>query len=444
MKAKKFVTVVLLFVCLTGFSQRQKNDSINDTRYGFLPAVGFDSDLGFKYGLLASVYFFDDWKYYPKYYWNVNYEFNQTTKGSGTQQLFIDYNHLKGKKNWRFFADFSYLTEDALDFYGLNGAASVFDENLSDPDNSKYVSRMFYRVKRELFRATADFRFPLSKKIWIQGGLHLYDFHLGNVDLKKLNKGKDGNDFLPDTVSLFDYYVSNGLIKKEESDGGIVSGLKAGFLYDTRSKEQNPDKGVFAELMFFANPAFSWVESPFFRITVTFRQYISLIRKKLTFAYRLAWQDALDSQAPFYFSTYITQSYSSNTILEGLGGSKTIRGTLRNRMMGDGFFYSNFEWRYTFYQKRMGKQNVSLVINPFADIGLVTDFYRSGDSGNIMFSQFDNLYESGKKKDCIHGGLGLGFHFCLNDNFILSFDYGRSLKKQDGKSGFYISTGFLF
>lgn len=442
MKAK-LIFILLLFATICSFSQRLKNDSINDTRYGFLPAVGFDSDLGFKYGLLASVYFFDDWKYYPKYYWNINYEFNQTTKGSGTQQLFIDYNHLNGKKNWRTFADFSFLTEDALDFYGLNGSVSYFDKRLSDIKSDRYISRMFYRVKREIFRATADFRYPLSKIIWLQGGLHFYKFRIGNIDLSKFNNGKDSADLLPDTISLFDYYVANGLIKNKEADGGIISGVKLGLLFDSRSREQNPEKGLFAEIMFFANPDIKYVESPFLRITATFRQYVQIVKNRLTFAYRVAWQDAIGVDAPFYFSNYITQSYSSNTIVEGLGGSKTIRGTLRNRMVGDGIGYANFEWRYTFLKKRMGKQNLALVVNPFADFGMVMDFYKF-NSANIMFPQFSYLYDVQKKRDKLHGGLGIGFHFCMNDNFVLSFDYGRSLKKQDGKAGFYISTGFLF
>lgn len=44
----------------------------------------------------------------------------------------------------------------------------------------------------------------------------------------------------------------------------------------------------------------------------------------------------------------------------------------------------------------------------------------------------------------LHISYGNGLHFVMNENFIVAIDYGRALKKQDGKDGLYINLNFLF
>ncbi len=43
-----------------------------------------------------------------------------------------------------------------------------------------------------------------------------------------------------------------------------------------------------------------------------------------------------------------------------------------------------------------------------------------------------------------HVGFGGGVHIALNQNFIVTVDYGVSAKKDDGDSGLYINLNFLF
>ena len=43
-----------------------------------------------------------------------------------------------------------------------------------------------------------------------------------------------------------------------------------------------------------------------------------------------------------------------------------------------------------------------------------------------------------------HVSAGVGLKFGLNENFILSFDYGLATDSRDGKSGLYITLNWLY
>jgi hypothetical protein len=44
----------------------------------------------------------------------------------------------------------------------------------------------------------------------------------------------------------------------------------------------------------------------------------------------------------------------------------------------------------------------------------------------------------------MHYSCGLGLIIAMNENFVIAADYGRALKEQDGKSGFYMGLNYLF
>ena len=61
-----------------------KKDEIIKTGWNFgpLPVVGFDSDLGFQYGLCCDIFNFGDGSSYPEYKFKINVEASTYTKGS--------------------------------------------------------------------------------------------------------------------------------------------------------------------------------------------------------------------------------------------------------------------------------------------------------------------------------------------------------------------------
>jgi hypothetical protein len=113
-------------------------------------------------------------------------------------------------------------------------------------------------------------------------------------------------------------------------------------------------------------------ETAYTKLALTHRQYLTLKKNTLTFAYRLGWQGTIDGKAPFYMQPYMINTYTKSTKNDGLGGARSLRGILRNRVVGDAFTYGNFELRYKFLKFHKWKQNFYFSLNGFSDMGMIT------------------------------------------------------------------------
>ncbi|MEA3495499.1 MAG: hypothetical protein U9R42_05625 [Bacteroidota bacterium] len=453
---KKSILFTLAFIffanILLGQNETKKDSTNNKEKiktgwnFGVLPAVAFDSDLGFKYGGLINLYNFGDGSTYPNYLQSIYLEISRTTKGSGVNQLFFDSEHLFKNRKLRVTADLSFLTEKALDFYGFNGAEALYNPDFENDlsSNSSYISRMFYRHARKMTRFTCDFQgYIIPDKLRWLGGIAYFGNKIEQVDIDNLNEGKDESEKLPDTASLYDKYIDWGIIPSEEADGGNNQYLKFGLIWDTRDIEANPGHGIWSEALIMTAPSFLGnKENAYTKLVVTHRQYFTLIKKRLTFAYRVGYQGTIAGNAPFYMQAYMISSYSPSVITEGLGGSKSLRGILRNRIVGDDFVFGNFEFRWKFLKTVIKNQNVYLALNPFVDAGKIIDPIDI-DKSNIPASvTLSNYFD--ESKDKFHFTYGCGLHIAHNENFVLSINYGIAADKNDGTKGLYIGTNWLF
>lgn len=446
--------ISLLFastICVAQESE-QKEEKIKDGwTFGAVPVVAYDSDLGFKYGALANFYNYGKPSSYPEYLQSIYVEISRTTKGSGINQIAFDSEHMFPNNPIRITADLSYLTEQALDFYGFNGYQSAYisDFENDDQNNSLYKSRMYYRMERKMIRLAADFSGNLynDKLKWLAGFAHI-NHKLGSVDIDALNDGKDKDELLPSIDSvpgLYDEYVQWGLIPKKEADGGKINYLKLGVIYDSRDNEANPMKGLWSEVVIVTAPRFlDNYENDYTQLSLTHRQYFTLIQNKLSFAYRLGYQSTIAGNTPFYMLPYLNFSYNPSISVEGLGGAKSIRGVLRNRVVGDAIAFSNLEFRWKFIKTVIKNQNLYIALSGFSDFGQVlqetkVDKSKLPKDGSI---DLENYFD--QDNDKLHVSYGLGLHFALNENFIVAFDYGLAADKRDGSSGLYIGMNFLF
>ena len=163
----------------------------------------------------------------------------------------------------------------------------------------------------------------------------------------------------------------------------------------------------------------------------------------LSFAYRLGYQQTLFGDVPFYYQGQIIVSELRGATSEGLGGSKNLRGILRNRVVGNGIAYANAELRWKMVRFRFINQNFYLGTNYFIDAGMVTD---QVDVDRTAFSSYLQAHHPGElignylteDKDTPHVAAGLGLKIAMNENFIISADIGKALKEQDGSMEFYI------
>lgn len=410
--------------------------------FGALPAISFNTDLGFQYGALVNFFYYADGKTYPKYQHSLYGEVSRYTKGSGINRFFYDSEYLI--PGIRLTTDFSYLTDKALDFYGFNGYDAVYNASWSDDsDTANYISRMFYRHERKMLRFMTDFqgRFGQSNLRWV-AGFGILKNTVAPVDIERLNKDKKDEDKLPDVPGLFDKYVDWGIIKADEKEGAWSNYLKLGLVYDTRDFEPNPMKGIWSEVVVFLAPGFFGNgDYGFSKISATHRQYFTLVKDKLSFVYRLNYQGTLGGNVPFYMQPYMINSFSNSSNTDGLGGSQTLRGIMRNRVVGDGFAYGNAEFRWKFFRTVLLKQNLYLGLNAFVDAGQVVQKSKF-DLSNVPEAVRSNFFLN--DEESLHTSYGAGLRVVMNENFILAIDYGLPANKRDGNGGLYIGLNYLF
>ncbi|MBK7212349.1 MAG: BamA/TamA family outer membrane protein [Bacteroidales bacterium] len=443
---KSLITLFMIALAFTlAYGQDAKTDQVKkNLNIGLLPTISFDADMGFQYGGLVSLYDYGDGSLYPSYKQMMKVEVSRYTKGSGTNQIFYDARNLL-PHHLRLTADLSYLTEKSLDFYGFNGYQSKFNADFSDKESEDYVTRVFYRNARKMFRFTADMQGNLyGKNLRWLAGIGIINMKMDTVDLNSINKGKKDEDILTYAPTLYHKYIDWGIISPEEKDGGSANFLKMGLIYDTRDNEANAMHGIWTEALMTWAPSFLGnSEFSYAKLVLIHRQYFTLIKDRLSFVYRLDYQGTIGGNAPFFMQPYMLSSYSSITKTDGLGGAKTLRGIMRDRVVGDGIAYGNLELRWKFLKTHVGKQNLYFALNGFSDFGMVVQqvkINKSLISEEDQAKYFDFSYE----KDKLHPSLGAGLRIALNENFILAVDYGFAMKKEDGLKGLYINIGNLF
>ncbi len=476
---KRILYAILCFTLLNGTAMAQKATRSGWT-FGALPSVSFDADLGLKYGALANIYYFGNGDIYPEYYHSFFVEASYTTKRYGLFRLSYDSKHLI--PHHRLSIDITYMPDALNDFYGFNGYEAVFNSSWINETSQNYVSRAFYKMQRNLFRASTDLQGNLHGALYWNVGLGLLDYNINSIDLEMLNNNKEDNDQLPDTPTLYDRYVQWGLIGENEKQGSTHPYLHAGFTFDTRDRLQNPRRGIHADafLTYYSDLNHAKDYQSLY-INMAWRHYLPLwVRESknadgsaaarhniLTLAYRLGWQQRLVGNSPFYLNSYLNQLYMQRAMYEVLGGANSIRGILRNRILGDGMLYANIELRTQLFHFSVGKENFYVGLNPFLDCGMLTkrhDAYdistlngridanlgvlvteAGGSENDYFFIQQDDM-EGHHHWYSPHWSAGCGLKVTMNDNFTLSVDWATALSRQDNHkpSNLYINIGYMF
>jgi len=454
MRKVYYMLILVLFMAFSvnAFAQEEKKDQTEEVKKGWnvgaLPVVSFDSDMGFQYGALSSIYHYGDGSRFPEFDHMFYLEASKFTKGSGVFRFAYEGDQLI--KGVRLNFDLGYLPDDASAFYGFNGYESVYNAGWEDQDAVDYKSRMMYKHQRDLFRTTADLVGDLGiGKLQWSAGVGFYNFNIGSVDIDKFNEGKDIEDQLPSLTvqpGLYENYMAWGLIPEVDAEGGSMVSLKAGLTYDSRDNRANPNKGIWTEAGLFFVPSFMGnTEESFTKFYITHRQYFTIVKNKLTFAYRVGYQNTISGNAPWYTQNMMIITANRSAFSEGLGGSKSIRGVLRNRVVGDGFAYGNFEARWKAVKFKFINQNFYIGVNGFLDAGKAVALIPM--DVNVPLAQYPNYqvkdyFDFGA--EAFHVGYGAGLKIVMNQNFIISVDYGMAAAAEDGSSGMYIGLNYLF
>ena len=455
MAVMAIVMIAAAGISKNAFSQDSPDDDEEIKKgwnFGVLPAVSWDNDLGFQYGGLINLYHYGDGSRYPAYDHSIYLEASAYTRGSGIYRFMYDSDRLI--KDIGLTVDLSYIPNQAYNFFGWNGYEAVYNPQWEDdtqPD-SIYRTRVFYRYQNKMFRFKTDLNGTIRGNWKWLAGLSWYDFDIGQVDIDRLNKGKDEADKLPpltEEPTLYNKYLEWGLIPENEATGGSMALLKVGLMYDSRDNEPNPMKGIWSELALEGAPGFlGSINEGFLKLSFIHRQYFTIIPKDLSFAGRFALQTTIAGHAPYYIQPLIITSKLRGATEEGLGGVRNLRGIPRNRVVGDGIAYANFELRWKFFRTRLFNQNFYFGLNLFTDAGRVIQEIDIPQNVLVEYDKvpvdefYPDYFDLGAES--LHISYGLGLRIAMNQNFIIAVDYGRATNDRDGTSGFYVGLNYLF
>ena len=154
----KRILLLFLFFSFVHNLSAQDQDVKEGWNFGALPAITFDTDLGFQYGGLINLYDYGDGSGYPNYNHSIYLEWSRFTKGSGINRFYYDSDELI--PGIQTSVDISYLSDRAYDFYGFNGYDAVVNDDWFDDEapTEVYKTRMFYKYDRKMFRLKLIFR----------------------------------------------------------------------------------------------------------------------------------------------------------------------------------------------------------------------------------------------------------------------------------------------
>ncbi|HOS83850.1 MAG TPA: hypothetical protein PK199_02935 [Bacteroidales bacterium] len=443
---KLLYTAIICFFCnivfLFGQSDSLPSKEIVKTNWniGGIPVVAYNSDLGLQYGIIVNPFYYGDGSTYPNYLHKLYFEVSRYTKGSGIYRFYYNSKYIVPGVNT--FFDFSYLTDEAYDFYGFNGGQSIYNETWIQRENNDYVGAYFYDTQRKMFRVKLDFQGKTSIPHlgWIAAAQYR-NTRLNRPNFDLLNKGKSADELIPSDSTLYDKYVNWNLIPTSDATGGVITNVKCGLLYDSRDIEANPTKGIWTEAVVTVSPSFLSTHASYGICNITHWHYVSLIPQRLTFAYRAIFQSHLFGAVPWYVLPDIETSVLTAATNEGIGGAASMRGVLRNRIVGKQTLFGNLELRYKIVSFRVKKQNMYIATNGFYDIGTILQPLEFTTS--LISEAERNLYFTDSYTG-IHSSAGIGLKIAMNQNFIISVEYGKAMQKQNGNTGLYIRLNYLF
>lgn len=455
MQKKLSITILALTLTLGLFAQENGKTGFG---FGIMPAIGYNSDLGFHLGGVADIYYYGDGSTYPDYLWKTYAEALYYFKGNLVLHGAFDSSHLI--PGLRVAASVSYFKYGSYSFYGFNGASSLnpaYDKAVGIDGTvlaDGTTGMGWYLMKRNIFRAMAGVQGKIggegSSWGWA-GGMTFYSFSTGDT----VNPSRIDTS-LP---SLYKTYADLGVIPQDEAAGGKHLELKAGVVYDTRDHENNPHCGTDVELYMFGAPALFKGTNPYLDLAFHFKKFVPF-GDRVVWASHLAYQGNIAGKTPFYMLQTIQSINLTQSNNEGLGSVYTFRGTTSNRLIAKGYAWFNTDLRVTAFRFNFLKRYVEIVLYPFIDGGYIvqpynldkmqgwTDFSEAlAKAGAVAATQGrteeaagyatllaadtanDNMlsiYDPFMEKN-LHLSTGLGIRFFVNHNVNVGFEFARVL-----------------
>ena len=414
-----------VLVTATGLFAQEEKEVKTGWSFGVLPCATYSSDNGLQYGAFGDVYYYGDGQTYPDPLHKISWELSHFTKGRTRAYLAYDSKYLIPKM--RINASVTYVDDPMYNFWGFNGTPALQNYDLwTNKEGTFPTSINYYGMSRKMFRALANVQGRIAPHLNWAAGVNFWNWELGDMRESQKNENRYSTD-----VTLYRRYQEIGAIPADEALGGKAFELNTGLVFDTRDIEAAPNRGIWAEAYLNGNV----LDHKYLKACAYFRHYISIPIHLFkagdpVFAYRLAWQQTIAGETPFYMIQNVPLLVQRNMISEGFGSSNTIRGIRENRILAEGFAWANTELRIKLVSFKFINQFFYLAVNPFFDMGMVTKGYRESvfepaanrvDPKLAALGVNPAIYDPARAGDIITSG-GAGLKLAMNQNFIISVE----------------------
>ena len=411
---KRLAHLLVLGSCILLLPTLGRAQEVQGWDYAVLPAVSYNSDLGFHYGLFGNLYYYgrDSLCTYPQYRHMLGFEASRYTKGQTL--LYLQYNGKELFPRTDVTVTARWQKDPAMQFWGYNGAY-LFTDNYTDD---------FFLLDRQYLLINGGAETRLAGRFKAYLGIAFWNFRMHNPDSSATHDG-----------TLLSVMRNNGYINDNEADGGSILDLKLGVLYDSRNHPTCPSRGHRVEAFLTRSVDLSYRQYNSLKLNAQILQFYPL-GDIAVFANRTALQLLLLGEQPYYTLTTINTMQTINRSTEGLGGISTLRGMPLNALAADGFAWANTEVRIKIFKFNLLKRSFEVILNPFFDAGMPLRLYRDEASNGIQASRPQNSpYLSA----------GMGGKLVVNQNFVLTAEVGTLLNSSSRRFwGMNFSTGYTF
>ncbi len=363
--------------------------------WGGLPAVNYNSDEGFGFGVVGSLYRYDSRS--NPYKTAINLVIFATSKGIQTHSLELDALNL-ARSPLRFTSRLEFATTRTSNYCGLGPAvtcSSFFAEEAAEQEGltgaarDEYV-RLYYRTRFINPNAQFNFRYALDP---MPHRVELFGSYRINVMIPG-----DFQDASAYPGSLYDQDFPGG-------ERGVVSQLQLGAMVDDRDYEPAPSRGYWVEASVRGAHRYLGSDYDHFGFNTTLRGYLPLVGDDLVLADRAMFDglvgddSTIDLTVPGGFQRYTFY-----------GSFNAGRGIRLRRYVGKVKSMNQAELRWTFVRPTIAGAKFDLGVLGFSDLGFVAE----------DFQRIDTMFST--PLPSVGGGLRVG----VDGAFIVRADIGVS------------------
>ena len=378
--------------------------------WGGVPAINFNSDEGFGFGVLGSIYRYNGGS--QPYKTAVTVLAFATTRA--IQYHYVQFDTLRvGGTPLRLDGRLALDATQVDNFCGIGpdvtcdpAVAEAAAGERTGEAREQFVTR-FYRTRYLYPRLRLNARYaldPMPHRFELFAGFRLAYILPGDFSESGAFPG-----------SL--YAQTFG----EDGERGFVSILQLGAMLDNRDNEPSPTRGYWIEGSVRGASRYlgsDWEHAGF---NTTLRGYVPLFTERLVFADRIV-VDAITGEAPVQELAVAggSQRYT------GYGSLNAGRGIRQRRFVGETFAMNQAELRWLALPLRIADVPVDIHVLGFVDVGFV----------GAEFRDFGRMFRTP-----LPGGGG-GLRFAIDKNFIVRADVAFSSFEQG--NSLYIDINNLF